>query len=64
MIAAAILFFLTSYPAFVLLNANATLTVLILMVCWVSLLKSFFSGALPSLMAKIFLFQPASAACR
>ena len=24
------------------------------MVCWISLLKSFYSGALPSLMAKIF----------
>jgi MHS family proline/betaine transporter-like MFS transporter len=24
------------------------------MVCWISILKSFFSGALPSLMAKIF----------
>ena len=54
MIAAAVLFFLTSYPAFALLSANATLAVLIAMVCWVSLLKSLFSGALPSLMAKIF----------
>ncbi|HEY2526754.1 MAG TPA: MFS transporter [Xanthobacteraceae bacterium] len=54
MIAAAILFFLTSYPAFVLLHAHASLAVLMLMVCWISLLKSFFSGALPSLMAKIF----------
>jgi MHS family proline/betaine transporter-like MFS transporter len=30
------------------------LGVLIAAVCWISLLKSFFSGALPSLMAKIF----------
>jgi MHS family proline/betaine transporter-like MFS transporter len=27
---------------------------LILVVCWFSLLKSFFSGALPSLMGKVF----------
>jgi MHS family proline/betaine transporter-like MFS transporter len=54
MIAAAALFFLTAWPAFWLVDANRTLPVLIAMVCWVSLLKSFFSGALPSLMAKIF----------
>jgi MHS family proline/betaine transporter-like MFS transporter len=54
MIGAAILFLLTSYPAFVLLNANVSLAVLIAMVCWISLLKSLFSGALPSLMAKTF----------
>ena len=51
---AAILFVLTSYVAFVLLDAHASLAVLIAMVCWIGLLKSFFSGALPSLMAKIF----------
>jgi MHS family proline/betaine transporter-like MFS transporter len=45
---------LTSYPAFVLLNAHASLAVLMAMVCWIGLLKSFFSGALPSLMANIF----------
>jgi MHS family proline/betaine transporter-like MFS transporter len=54
MIGAAILFLLTSYPAFVLLNANVSLAVLIVMVCWIGLLKSLFSGALPSLMAKTF----------
>ena len=54
MIGAAALFFLTSYPAFVLLNAHASLAVLMAMVCWIDLLKSFFSGALPSLMANIF----------
>jgi MFS transporter, MHS family, proline/betaine transporter len=54
MIGAAILFFLTAFPAFVLLNAAPSLMVLIAMVCWISLLKSFFSGALPSLMAKTF----------
>jgi MHS family proline/betaine transporter-like MFS transporter len=57
MMGAAALFFLTAYPAFMLLDAHASLTVLILMVCWISLLKSFYSGALPSLMAKIFPVQ-------
>jgi len=54
MMGAALLFVLTSYPAFMLLEAHASLAVLILMVCWLSLMKSLFSGALPSLMAKIF----------
>jgi hypothetical protein len=42
------------YPAFVLLAGNASLAVLVAMVCWLGLLKSFYSGALPSLMAKVF----------
>ena len=54
MIGSTVLFFLTSYPAFMLVDAHASLAVLMLMVCWISLLKSFFSGALPSLMGKIF----------
>src|SRR5215475_3877821 len=54
MIGAAILFILTAYPIFVLLDATPSLGVLIAMVCWIGLLKSFFSGALPSLMAKAF----------
>src|SRR6202163_3139210 len=54
MIGAAVLFAVTAYPAFVLLGANASLLMLALMVCWLGLLKSFFSGALPSLMAKVF----------
>jgi len=54
MVGAALLFALTSYPAFALLNAHASLAVLILMACWLGLMKSLFSGALPSLMAKIF----------
>jgi MHS family proline/betaine transporter-like MFS transporter len=54
MMAAAAMFFLTALPAFVIVESNRSLTVLMLVVCWLSLLKSFFSGALPSLMAKIF----------
>lgn len=54
MIIAAALFFLTAYPAFLIVEAHRSLAVLIAVVCGISLLKSFFSGALPSLMAKIF----------
>jgi MHS family proline/betaine transporter-like MFS transporter len=54
MIGAAALFFLTAYPVFALVAATPALGVLIMAVCWISLLKSFFSGALPSLMAKTF----------
>ena len=54
MLGAALLFILTAYPAFVLLNAYAALPTLIAMVCWIALLKSCYSGALPSYMAKIF----------
>jgi MHS family proline/betaine transporter-like MFS transporter len=54
MIAATVLFIVTSYPAFILLDAHASLGMLVAMVCWIGFLKSLFSGALPSLMAKIF----------
>lgn len=54
MLGAAVLFILTAYPAFVLLNAYASLATLVAMVCWIALLKSCYSGALPSFMAKIF----------
>jgi MFS transporter, MHS family, proline/betaine transporter len=54
MLSAAALFFITAYPAFALLAAHASLAVLILMVCWIALLKSCYSGALPSYMATIF----------
>ncbi len=54
MMGAATLFFLTAYPAFLLVNAHPSLGVLVLMVCWIALLKSCYSGALPSYMAKVF----------
>lgn len=54
MIGAALLFFLTAYPAFALLAGHGSLPVLIAMVCWFEILKSCYSGALPSYMAKIF----------
>jgi MHS family proline/betaine transporter-like MFS transporter len=54
MIVAAILFIVTSYPAFMLVAGSATFSMLLAVVCWFGFLKSLFSGALPSLMAKVF----------
>jgi len=54
MIGATVAFAVTAYPAFVLLAGHASFAVLVAMVCWLGLLKSFYSGALPSLMAKVF----------
>jgi MFS transporter, MHS family, proline/betaine transporter len=54
MIAATLLFIVTSYPTFMLVAGHPSLAVLIAMVCWFGFLKSLFSGALPSLMAKVF----------
>jgi MFS transporter, MHS family, proline/betaine transporter len=54
MIAAALLFLITSYPAFVLLTAVPTMAVVVFVVCWLSLLKTAYSGVLPSLMAELF----------
>jgi MFS transporter, MHS family, proline/betaine transporter len=54
MMGAAALFFVTAYPAFAFLAAYGSLPVLIAMVCWFEILKSCYSGALPSYMAKIF----------
>jgi MFS transporter, MHS family, proline/betaine transporter len=54
MIVATLLFIVTSYPAFMLLAGHPTFAMLMAMVCWFGFLKSLFSGALPSLMAKVF----------
>ena len=54
MIAATLLFIVTSYPAFMLVAGERTFGMLIAVVCWFGFLKSLFSGALPSLMAKVF----------
>ena len=54
MLGAAALFFVTAYPAFAILAWQGTLPILIMVVCWMALLKSCYSGALPSFMAKIF----------
>ncbi len=54
MLAAALLFIVTSYPAFMLVAGHASFAMLLAVVCWFGFLKSMFSGALPSLMAKVF----------
>jgi MFS transporter, MHS family, proline/betaine transporter len=54
MLAAAALFAISSYPAFALLTALPSLATLIAIVCWLSLLKTMYSGVLPSLLAEIF----------
>ena len=54
MLAAVALFVISAYPAFLLVTDFATLAVLIAVVCWLSLLKTAYSGVLPSLMAEIF----------
>jgi MFS transporter, MHS family, proline/betaine transporter len=51
---AAGLFVISAYPAFVLLTGHASLAVLVGIVCWLSLLKTIYSGVMPSLMAEIF----------
>jgi MHS family proline/betaine transporter-like MFS transporter len=54
MLVAAGLFLISAYPAFLLLTRYAVLSMLIAMVCWLSLVKTSYSGVLPSLMAEIF----------
>lgn len=54
MTAAAVLFVVAAYPAFRLATAFASLAIVIAVVCWLSLLKTVYSGVLPSLMAEIF----------
>ena len=48
------LFLLTSYPAFWLMQAWPTLAACIIAVCWLQLLKSGYSGVLPSLLGELF----------
>jgi MFS transporter, MHS family, proline/betaine transporter len=54
MLAAAALFVISAYPAFLLVTAYPSLSILIAVVCWLSLLKTAYSGVLPSLMAELF----------
>jgi MHS family proline/betaine transporter-like MFS transporter len=54
MLAAAVGFVLTAYPSFRLLAVAPSVPVLIGVVCWLSLLKTLYSGALPSLMTELF----------
>jgi MHS family proline/betaine transporter-like MFS transporter len=50
----ALLFAVSAYPAFVLLIAHPSLAGIIGIVCWLSILKAAYSGALPALMAELF----------
>lgn len=54
MIAAAALFLVSAYPAFVVLTTYPSLRTTVLIVCWLSLLKTAYSGVLPSLMSEMF----------
>ncbi len=54
MMVACWLFVLTSYPAFWLMAALPSLVACIIAVCWLQLLKSGYSGVLPSLMSELF----------
>ena len=54
MLIAAALFVISAYPAFFLVTRHVSLPILIAIVCWLSLLKTAYSGVLPSLMAEIF----------
>jgi MHS family proline/betaine transporter-like MFS transporter len=54
MLGAAALFLISGYPAFLLVTRYASLPILIAVVCWLSFVKTTYSGVLPSLMAEIF----------
>ncbi|MGV2288764.1 MFS transporter [Trinickia sp. YCB016] len=54
MLGAGVLFLLTVYPAFVLMNAYPTLPTLLAAVAWVALLKTAYFAAIPALMAELF----------
>ncbi|MGA8933576.1 MAG: MFS transporter [Pseudolabrys sp.] len=54
MVIVSLLFAVSAYPAFVLLVANPSLTGIVGIVCWLSLLKAAYSGTLPALMAELF----------
>jgi MFS transporter, MHS family, proline/betaine transporter len=51
---ATVLFILSAYPAFVLLTTYPVLATVVAITCWLSLLKTAYSGVLPSLMAEVF----------
>jgi MFS transporter, MHS family, proline/betaine transporter len=54
MVVACWLFVLTSYPAFWLMATLPSLAACIIAVCWLQLLKSGYSGVLPSLLSELF----------
>lgn len=60
MLMIAVLFFLTVYPSFLLLTSYPSLLTITLVVCWLSILKTAYSGTLPALMAELFPTQTRS----
>jgi MHS family proline/betaine transporter-like MFS transporter len=54
MIATTVLFLVTTYPAFSLLTAHASMATIIAIVAWMSLLKTGYSGVLPAFLAECF----------
>ena len=54
MLATTILFLVSMYPLFVMLTSHVSVALLIVMVGWMGLLKTAYSGALPALMTEIF----------
>jgi MHS family proline/betaine transporter-like MFS transporter len=54
MVVVCMLFAVSAYPGFVLLVAHPTLSGIVGIVCWLSLLKAAYSGVLPALMSELF----------
>jgi MHS family proline/betaine transporter-like MFS transporter len=54
MLAMAALFLCTAYPLFGVLATYPSLTVIVLVVAWMSLLKAGYSGVLPALLSELF----------
>ena len=54
MLAMTALFVVSAYPVFAFLVHEASLTAIVLVVSWMSLLKAGYSGALPAFMAELF----------
>ncbi|WP_144113269.1 MFS transporter [Paraburkholderia sp. BCC1886] len=54
MLPVGVLFLLTVYPAFMLVNAHPSLPMLLIVVIWVALLKATYFAPIPALMADLF----------
>ena len=54
MLVMGVVFFLTIYPAFMLMNAHPSLPTLLAAVIWVALLKATYFAPIPALMAELF----------
>jgi MHS family proline/betaine transporter-like MFS transporter len=54
MLGAGVLFLVTVYPAFMLMNAHPSLVTLLAAVVWVALLKATYFAPIPALMSELF----------